>query len=460
MKTRTQLTDIDKGKILALIKIMSAEKVAKEIKRDPTTIRRFLAKYKRTKKIENLPRSGRPHILKDKQKNALIQKAIKERSKPLRDIVKDLDLKCSLTTARMVLHDAGIRSHIAAKKSSGFPFEQKLECCEFVSNVPNMEWTPLPEDRLEINPAESVLHIYNTMNNEYQDDRLIVKEVKKWLAWNNYSPNQLFSIVTNRAQELSSQYASLYAFLHCYGIGTVEDKEQTFIWYKTAAENGDIAAQSQLGWCCYTGVGTQSDHDQAFYWFQKSALNGCATAEGWVGACYEHGHGTLKNRENAFVWYTHSANDGDGWGMYKLGYCYARAIGTPQDKLLAEHWFRRSAEAANRTGQRMLASFLLDKEDKNDHEEALIWLQKSAEQGELTSQKMLGDYYMETEDKRAVYWYRKASDEGSQYAPSNLGSCHQYGFTGLKKDIHEAIRCYRIAVKRRDSNSHCEFKEM
>jgi transposase len=115
-RSRTQLTDADKGKILAYIEDMSAEQVAQKMRRDPTTIRRFLAKYRKTKKIENLPRSGRPQALSKREKVVLQREAIKERHKPLRDIINDLKLNCSLTTAAKVLHNAGIHSHVAAKK--------------------------------------------------------------------------------------------------------------------------------------------------------------------------------------------------------------------------------------------------------------------------------------------------------------------------------------------------------
>jgi len=115
-RTRTQLTDVDKGKILALIEIMSAEQVAREMGRDPTTVRRFLAKYKRTRKIENLPRSGRPQALNKQEKNALLREVMKKRRKPLADIVNDLGLRYGLTTAARTLHNLGVRSHVAAKK--------------------------------------------------------------------------------------------------------------------------------------------------------------------------------------------------------------------------------------------------------------------------------------------------------------------------------------------------------
>src|SRR5688500_15508956 len=73
--------------------------------RDPTTIRRFINKYKTTGSTGNLPRSGRPPALNIVEKNA-----------PLHEVVNSLSLNCSLTTVKTTLHEAGIYSHVAAKK--------------------------------------------------------------------------------------------------------------------------------------------------------------------------------------------------------------------------------------------------------------------------------------------------------------------------------------------------------
>src|SRR5437868_9196579 len=97
--TGKNMTEEDKGKVLAYIKYMSAEQVARVMKCDPTTIRRFLAKYRRTKKITNLRRSGRPQVLNQRKKTALLKVAMRERSTPLRNLVNDLELGCSLRTA-------------------------------------------------------------------------------------------------------------------------------------------------------------------------------------------------------------------------------------------------------------------------------------------------------------------------------------------------------------------------
>src|ERR1041385_6436499 len=113
---RTEMSPHDKGKILAYMEIFNATQIAKKMGRDPTTIRRFINKYKETGNIENLPRTGRPPALNNDEKDALTNEVIKNRRIPIHEVINTLDLNCSLTTAKKTLHEAGIYSHVAAKK--------------------------------------------------------------------------------------------------------------------------------------------------------------------------------------------------------------------------------------------------------------------------------------------------------------------------------------------------------
>ena len=89
--------------------------IVRKIGRDPTTIRRFIDKYKKTGKTENLPQSGWPPVLNNNKKNALINEVTENRHEPLHEVVNKLGLSCSLTTVKQALYDAGIHFHIAAK---------------------------------------------------------------------------------------------------------------------------------------------------------------------------------------------------------------------------------------------------------------------------------------------------------------------------------------------------------
>jgi transposase len=112
----TELSSEEKGKILAYMENFNPAQIARKMGRDPTTIRRFIDKYKKTGKTENLPRSGRPPALNDNEKHALINEVMNNRCEPLHEAINTLDLSCSLTTAKQTLYDAGIHSHVAVKK--------------------------------------------------------------------------------------------------------------------------------------------------------------------------------------------------------------------------------------------------------------------------------------------------------------------------------------------------------
>src|SRR5437870_13892193 len=93
----TEISSHDKEKILAYIEIFNTTQIAKKMGRDPTTIHRFINKYKETGKIENLPRTGRPSALNNDKKDALINEVIKNRCIPIHEVIKTLDLNCYLT---------------------------------------------------------------------------------------------------------------------------------------------------------------------------------------------------------------------------------------------------------------------------------------------------------------------------------------------------------------------------
>ncbi|CAB4473056.1 hypothetical protein RIR_jg25759.t1 [Rhizophagus irregularis DAOM 181602=DAOM 197198] len=77
MSHYTELSLQEKGKILVYMENFNSAQIARKMGHDPITIRRFIDKYKKTGKTENLPCSGQQSALNDNEKNALINEVTK-----------------------------------------------------------------------------------------------------------------------------------------------------------------------------------------------------------------------------------------------------------------------------------------------------------------------------------------------------------------------------------------------
>ena len=192
MSHYTELSPLEKGKILAYMENFNPAQIARKMGRDPTTIRRFIDKYKKTGVTENLPRSGRPHALNDNEKNALISEVKKNRREPLHEVINTLGLSCSLTTARQTLHDAGIHSHVAAKK----PFVSKkhalarVSWCEKYKEKTIQDWNQVifsDESSVEIGKQSRQIRVWRHTGERFNTECLTPtfksgrKSVMVWL---------------------------------------------------------------------------------------------------------------------------------------------------------------------------------------------------------------------------------------------------------------------------------------
>ena len=80
--------------------------------------------------------------------------------------------------------------------------------------------------------------------------------------------------------------------------GTTAVKD--FNWYLKAAEEGDAAAQNEVGDFYYNGRdGVEQSFEEAFKWWMKSAKQGFAEAQKNVGWCYFYGLGVKENKKES-----------------------------------------------------------------------------------------------------------------------------------------------------------------
>ena len=76
---------------------------------------------------------------------------------------------------------------------------------------------------------------------------------------------------------------------------------------RAGAEQGDPAAQCDLGRAYFMGEGVREDETQGVAWFRKAADQGEPFAQYMLGLCHEKGRGVAVDDAAAARWYRKAA---------------------------------------------------------------------------------------------------------------------------------------------------------
>ena len=79
---------------------------------------------------------------------------------------------------------------------------------------------------------------------------------------------------------------------------------------RAKAEQGDAAAQFNLGVIYYEGRGVQQDYNQAAAWYRKAAEHGHAKAQFNLGVMYKKGQGVPQDYAQSYMWVNLAAAKG------------------------------------------------------------------------------------------------------------------------------------------------------
>jgi len=116
-------------------------------------------------------------------------------------------------------------------------------------------------------------------------------------------------------------------------------------WWRKAADQGDAAAQSDLGWLYSSGQGVETNYAEAAAWYRKSAEQGNSNGQHWLGHCYLSGRGVAQDETEAFKWFRVAAEQRNIAAQRDLGRLYAIGRGVEQNSAEAIKWYGNAAEA-------------------------------------------------------------------------------------------------------------------
>lgn len=120
-----------------------------------------------------------------------------------------------------------------------------------------------------------------------------------------------------------SFYKNQLGKMHTYGLGVKKDIKKGVIWYESAAIEGDMNAQFELGTFYHEGVFFDKNDHKSFNWTLKSAIQGHSAAQYNVAVKYEIGNGVKIDIEKAKSWYLKSSKQGEPQAQYNLGVLYS-----------------------------------------------------------------------------------------------------------------------------------------
>ena len=82
---------------------------------------------------------------------------------------------------------------------------------------------------------------------------------------------------------------------------------------------------------------------EARSWYRKAAEQGDAAAQYNLGVMYDKGEGVPQDYQEAVGWYRKAAEQGDASAQHNLGFMYANGDGVPQDYVQAHKWVNLAA---------------------------------------------------------------------------------------------------------------------
>src|SRR5439155_11581079 len=116
MTKGSEVTDVQKGEILALDPLYSHARIEAQLNIPRTTITSFINRARGRESIENLPRPGRPRKLSDADVRYLVRNAESETRVPFKELQNLANIDASVQTMRRRLREEGIRKWRAVKR--------------------------------------------------------------------------------------------------------------------------------------------------------------------------------------------------------------------------------------------------------------------------------------------------------------------------------------------------------
>lgn len=225
--------------------------------------------------------------------------------------------------------------------------------------------------------------------------------------------------------------------------GFPANRERLFEWTKYGAEHGCPELMNRYA----IELNRKGQLQESFYWYKKAADAGDLAACYNIAEGYEYGKGVEKDLQKAFAYYMKSARGGDGDACCKIGYFYYSGVGIEADDAKAVYWLEKGREAGTyRCYPPLAICYQYGTGVQQDLDYAFELLSKAEEYTQTYSLELnsllwhgLGRAYgfglgVKEDIKRGVMYFQKALEAGDETAEENL-ACFRKNLFGKWKRV-------------------------
>ncbi|STY30303.1 enhanced entry protein EnhC [Legionella wadsworthii] len=210
--------------------------------------------------------------------------------------------------------------------------------------------------------------------------------------------------------------------IYLYGYGQFKNTLLAIRYFTRSAEKGYLPAIQILA--KYTLL-HDKDPQQAFVWFKKAADAGDVEAQMFTAAAYMYGVGVKKNADAATRYYINAAKNGNALAQYTLAKNFIDSRNS-SNKKLGLIWLNKAVingniQAKTKLGKLYLEGKLVDKDEKKGEE----LLNQAAAQGYAPAMVALGEWALAHDQKdQALEWFKQAGNHQSNEAYLDLAQIY------------------------------------
>lgn len=234
----------------------------------------------------------------------------------------------------------------------------------------------------------------------------------------------------------------------------MDDYENSYRYYKKAAELGNANAMGGLGHALIIGLGVEQDERKGMKWIKKGASLNDDYSQFLLGFCYLNGEGGVDtNYDEAMTWLRKASENGNTMAMVSIGEIYNNGYGVKENPDEAIRWLKKALKEGETEAYFQLG---VAYDFKEDYQEALRWYKKGADDGNELCMRNIGYLYddggLPTNYQEALRWYKKGANEGNYDCMRSIGLLY-YDNGGLPVDYQETIKWYRKAIEAGDDEA-------